>query len=372
MIFRRLTNGQANGHRHAMSADMISLLDDRCNARAIKHLLDQAKDAFPDKEVKVSAPKKEVLIRENLRNAVAAGAVELADVERLLLESEENGQQVVLFYEPANEDLMAILNSPEQVAATLFGGENWKEQHPFPLFREKPQGDVWSDFRLEDDSGWVAKLYRGDDRWVLDRDQSEETDTRRVKVWVKRYSRDVFLFRWHEQGILEVRTPRVDGKRELLEVVDIAWGALSPIAALNDFTPFKLTKAASKLAHDEKGLDGEIALGPARVSDSSGGSATFAPRSSDQYLLESKEHREAIKIFKLCRELSVYWLRPSEDDEEQDRVKTVIGYQSHENCVLIPARVGRSNATYVTNRLLKIEAEERQRNGSGRAAEAVG
>jgi hypothetical protein len=174
----------------------------------------------------------------------------------------------------------------------------------------------------------------------------------------------VFLYRWHGDGIFEIRTPRVDGRRELVEVMGIAWGGMRTVAAKAGFEEYHLTKAISFLAHDDERLGGEIALGPARLADSSGGPASFSPRNSERYLHQSEEHKKAIKIFKLCEELAVYWLRPSDDDDEKERMKTVVGYHGFKNCVLIPARVGSANANYATNRLLQIEAEQRGGNGS--------
>lgn len=364
MVFERL-NTTRQRTRRAMSADMVSLLEDQCTISSISGLLRDAKARIAGDGVRITAKSKEELISENLRRAVASGAVSLADVENMLLESEENGRQVVLFYELVDADARRVIGNPEIVAERLFG-KGWQKKRQFPLFREKPKGDVWSDFRVED-GGWVAKLYRGDSRWQLDRKESKETENRRVRVWVRRYARDVFLFRWHANGIFEIRAPRVDGKRELREIGEIAWGAMRDIVTLAAFRQHKLTAAAAFLAHDETRLDGEVAFGPARLAAPSGGQASLTPPSSECYLHDSEEHKQTLRLFKICDELAVYWLRPSDDDDDQDRVKTIVGYQGFKNSILIPGRVGSANANYVTHRLLQIEAEQRgrgRRNGS--------
>lgn len=341
----------------ALSPELFTLLHDQCSTAGIQQVLREAQTPENRDRVLLSAHRKIDLIRENLRKAVASGAVSIQRVHELLRQSEENGRQMVFFYEPTTTDVASLLSDCDRVCTLLFQTDDHTTAG-FPKFRVKPVGEVWSDFRPEGDGGWTAKMYRGDTRWVVNEKETESTDTRRVRVWNREYKREVYTFRWRSRGIFEVRVPRPRGRSEVIESVEIAWGAISKLVSPLQFASYSLGAAAGAIVQDVGGSEGEYSVGAARVPDSFGGSAVFTPRSNEQYLHDSTELSAAVKNFKDCSELTVYWMMQSEDEDEPSRVKAVIGQYNFDNGLLIPAKVGAANANHVTDRILEIQHKE--------------
>src|ERR1700722_14942543 len=103
--------------RQQFTEDLAKLVNDWCAVEQIAQLLRDAKDKSD--EVRVTAPKKETLIEENLRTAVESGAVPLDKVYNLIREAEENGNQHIFYYRKTGDP-----GSMNEVATRLWG-PNW-------------------------------------------------------------------------------------------------------------------------------------------------------------------------------------------------------------------------------------------------------
>jgi hypothetical protein len=135
-----------------LKEDLAKLVSEWCAIEQIAQLLRDAKDTSG--EVRVSAPKKEILIEENLRKAVEARAIPLDKVYNLIRESEENGNQHIFYYRRSGQS-----GTLDDVATRLWGAQ-WQKK------MDLPRTDlVENDFIFADLHPWNARLKPLD--WVL-------------------------------------------------------------------------------------------------------------------------------------------------------------------------------------------------------------
>jgi hypothetical protein len=340
-----------------LTDELAKLIISQCTADAIQQLLRSARDE--GKEVYISAKNKEELVEENLRRAVASSAIPIGAVYELLADAEEHMPHHAFFFSPVDKVLAQAFNDFETVGTRLFGGD-WKGKG-FPNYLSQPKGEVWSDFRQVSnngvEAGWVAKMYRGDSRWVIDPDQSSESANRRVRVWVRRYMRDVWLVKWHRHfQILEIRVPFLESRAELQEAKAGLFKAIRKLVTLDELDDYDLRVAATTIAHDDTCLNGLIRCPHSRLLDSHGGSTIIATRHTSEDVHSAPERLSAIKHYGRCEELVVFWQKTKAVPAVREELKTVIGVRGWNN-ILFPASSTRLAVDYVTNRILELQGE---------------
>jgi hypothetical protein len=319
------------------------------------------------KKVNKTAKDKDTLVEENLRKAVASGDIPIEAVHALLEDSEEHDSQYHYFYS-LNDNNDALRLDDLGACGKALIGKDWT-QRGFPLFLAKPQGEEWGDLRIFDaGKSWVAKLYWGDQRWILNVDESKDTATRRVKVWTPEYAREVWLIRWHSrQQLLEISLPRLGSREDQKAAKEALWVHLSKLVQQNHVADFSLSHASTVIVNEPDTFKDELHLGgPARLMSEDGGSTIMCPHSKEQGLLDSPDRSAAIKHYKRCNELCMFWQPTKATDAipANDEVKTIIGHWGVENSLLFTAKNSGKTVRHVTNRLLEIELQGR----NGKAA----
>lgn len=129
------------------------------SANAVREFLREVQFRNPraKSEIHVSGNKDELI--RNLSRAVGMGFASLDDVHQLLWDLEEAGKQHILWLKPAPDELAsphAAIGNPQAVAAALF---DRPFEQLFPRYEYPTRGFVWSDFRISENGGWLAKAY---------------------------------------------------------------------------------------------------------------------------------------------------------------------------------------------------------------------
>jgi len=181
------------------------------SANAVREFLREIQLLNPSakSEVHVSGNKDELI--RNLSRAVSLRFAKIEEVHQLLWDLEEAGKQHILLLQPAPEDLAspnASIADATAVAAVLFDGQS--PESLFPRFEYPTHGFVWSDFRLTDDSGWLAKaygreVYRQRQGEVILEELDDGTFEERRRYQLKEV-KSTLVVRWRPKpGILELR-----------------------------------------------------------------------------------------------------------------------------------------------------------------------
>jgi len=94
--------------------DALTLAEGLCTAEQIKDLLRKRKG---NENVRITAESKEDLIHRNLREAVAARAIDVREVYDLIRLAEETGNQHIFYYRPNCTDVCTwSCSSPHPLA----------------------------------------------------------------------------------------------------------------------------------------------------------------------------------------------------------------------------------------------------------------
>ncbi len=334
--------------RPQLTEDLAKLVNDWCAVEQIAQVLRDAKDTSD--EVRVTAPKKEILIEKNLRAAVESGAVSLDKIYNLIREAEENGNQHIFYYRRSGQP-----GSLDDVATRLWGAQ-WQKK------MDLPRADlVENDFIFADLHPWNANLKPHD--WVL-KIYGHEYIKRYTNVikkvegnrftheFLEESRRIVIVVRWNNPGILEIRIPQTESKKRVREWLQKAWLMIAPACSPTEFTAWKLTKARGRMIDEQKPNGKVYRLNHTRVEDEKHNVGTFECHDPQGDLFSTQRIVESVqKIIEdgECKNLRVLWLTGSNPNPSRE-LHTLIGH-NETNEIVIGGYCQSRDVDYVTDQL---------------------
>lgn len=334
--------------RQKLSEELAKLVYDWCAGEQIAQLLRDAKDT--SEEVRVSAPKKDVLIEKNLRTAVEAGAIPLDKVYNLIREAEENGNQHIFYYRRTGQP-----GTLDEVATRLWGA-NWQEK------MDLPRADlVEDDFIFADLHPWNASLKPLD--FVLKIYGHEFIDkytnvikplgdNRYSHEFVKEEKRIVIVVRWNNPGVLEVRIPLTESKKRRMEYLQKTLLLIAPAFPPNEYAPWKLAKARAKMIAEQKTQEKVYHPSHTRVEDEAHNIGTFECHDPQGHLFAEKRMVESVKSLidgGECLNLRVHWHMGNNPYPSRE-LSTLIGH-GESNEIVVGGYCKSGDVDYVTDQL---------------------
>jgi hypothetical protein len=334
--------------RPELTEDLAKLVYDFCAVEQVAQLLRDAKDT--SEEVRVSAPKKQVLIQKNLRAAVEAGAIPLDKVYNLIREAEENGNQHIFFYQRTGQP-----GSLEDVAARLWGA-NWAKKMEFPRSNLVEDEFIFADLHPWNaglkPQDWVLKIYGHE---FVDRYTNVITsigDNRFAHEFYREARRLVIVVRWNNPRILEIRIPLTESKKRRMQYLQKTWLMIAPAFPPSEYSPWKLTKSRGRMIAEQKKNERLYHLSHTRVEDENHNVGTFECHDPQGHLFAEQRMVDSVK--KLidggqCVNLRVHW-HTGKNPYPSRELSTLIG-QSESNEVVIGGYCGSRDVDYVTDQL---------------------
>lgn len=240
--------------RPQLADDLAKLVNDWCAVEQIAQLLRDAKDTSD--EVRVTAPKKDVLIEKNLREAVEAGAVPLDKIYNLIREAEENGNQHIFYYRAQWAKKMDLPRADLVENDFIFA-----DLHPWNVAL-KPHD-------------WVLKIYGHEFVDKYTNVIKEIGENRFTHEFYREGRRIVIVVRWNNPGILEVRIPQTESRKRIKQWLEKTWLMIAPACRPTDFSPWKLTKARARMIDEQKINEKVYRLNHTRVEDEDHNVGTF-------------------------------------------------------------------------------------------------
>jgi hypothetical protein len=331
-----------------LTEDLAKLVNDWCAVEQIAQLLRDAKDT--SEEIRVSAPKKHILIEKNLKSAVEAGSISLDKVYNLIREAEENGNQHIFYYRRTGQP-----GPLDEVATRLWGG-NWEKKMSFP------RADlVENEFIFADLHPWNAALKPQD--WVLKIYGHEFVDkyTDVIKsIGDNRFSHEfyrearrlVIVIRWNNPGILEIRIPLTESKKRRMQYLEKTWLMIASAFSHTEYLPWKLTKARGRLITEQKKYEKIYHLSHTRVEDENHNIGTFECHDPQGHLFAEQRMVDSVKRLidgGECMNLRVHW-HTGNNPYPSRELSTLIG-QSESNEIVIGGYCGSRDVDHVTDQL---------------------
>jgi hypothetical protein len=335
--------------RPQLTEELAKLVFDWCAVEQIAQVLRDAKDT--SEEVRVSAPKKEILIEKNLRAAVEAGAISLDKVYNLIRESEENGNQHIFYYRRTGPP-----GSLDDVATHLWGNQ-WQKKMNLPRADLVENDFIFADLHPWNAAlkplDWVLKIYGHEfiDRYT---DVIKEIgDNRFSHEFYREARRIVIVVRWNNPGILEVRIPLTESKKRRMQYLQKTWLMIAPACPPTEYAPWKLTKARGRMIAEQKKNEKVYRLNHTRVEDEDHNVGTFECHDPQGHLFAQQRMVDSVK--KLidggeCTNLRVLWLMGNNPNPSRE-LHTLIGNQKESNEIVIGGFCQSKDVDYVTDQL---------------------
>ena len=217
-----------------------------------------------------------------LRRAVAAKRIPMTEICDLVRKSEENGHQHIFLFEPTTDRAAKRYLDGCAIAESLFE-DNWGPDI-FPNFDRPRESESWADFRTQLEGGrkgWLGKIY-GHERIsrLRGRERQEARDgyIETLRYQFEDYS-TVSVIRFQNQMPLEIRIDQTGAIK--VEVIPgrlaRVWGMLSRVVDQNDFRPYNLGRALTRMMIERVENADRFRLGSVRVSDEHHGAVQFDP-----------------------------------------------------------------------------------------------
>jgi hypothetical protein len=312
-----------NQKSNVLSNDVCDLLISLRMKSQVDKLLRAAKEKYPDsKDIKLSGNTKEI-VEENLRRAVAKDLIPIQDVWGAITEFEESKPHHRLYYTIDDESALSILNDPKAVRQKFF--DTQVQPANFPDLKAEPIGEQWADFR-ELPSGWIAKLYRGGNRWVLNKEESKEEDDRRVRVWTKEYARDVWCIAWDaHRKLLILQFPPHDTKIDYTDSYSGIRAIAGKLVPLSTLGPLQITKSVISLLNSYTTIKEKVRIVLADLGSKKGGRGMFATHTEYEHMLDDNDLAAAVKLFSEANEATIIWLKTAATDSIAEDTRTIVG-----------------------------------------------
>lgn len=338
---------------------LYELVEKQCTLEAIQDVL---RDYRPlSKDIRVTAENKHEVVTRNLRLAVDGRIVPIERVWNLVRDSEENGSQHILCYQPRTQAISQKMQDGNAIATQLWG-ERWQSTEGFPKLREAPPSrPEWCDFRISE-VGWVAKMYTsavryeavGEEQEVgIDPEDGATIYQRRFKRIVERA---VLLARWRKHGLLEMRVPTWTSRRTIEEMLAVLWKACRSAFEIGDFKEWSLTPCCTRMIREFASHRAVYEFSDTLVRDSGKGTVACSTLDEEETLYDVIERQRALEILlkpkkNSCERLIVNFLKRDPPNEALSGNLRVV-LSAHEPYELvIGAKTTESAVTYVINRL---------------------
>jgi len=346
--------------------NIYDLLGELCNLDRIKQIIRDSKDDAPPqvkKELVIGKTMPDVL--KNLKSAVTNKLIDEKVVFGVLREAEENGNQHIFYFTPRTKAVQKKVQDGSRIAEILWG-KKWQSTMGFPAVHLVPEESRWADFRPAGVNGkpadWLGKIYRLElhERYDKETDRGATYVTKRFEIVPER---NVFVVRWNQPDLLEIRIHRAENtsRKALATRLKSIWEMLAEAFSVDEFVEVPIKETVRKMLTKfsdapNSGLPfapGNVAL---RCTDGGGVSLT-SPDTEQGDLFSAIERgdamRGALKRNATCQQSSIKWRKSAADELLDEDLRMVLGGHLT-NEVIIASRISSKAIDYVTDQLRRF------------------
>jgi hypothetical protein len=335
-----------------------TVLDSRVISRNLKALLQKYKDDNREL-IRISGSKSEKI--ENIFEAVEAGVIELSEVQALIKDSEEYGDQYIYLYTPIEGANLEQINDGESVANSLLP-VGIRAQ--FPKIMQMPDQREWVDFRAPNrgkENSWLVKLYGKKTREVKEDEEFDRETGRRIVTYQRKEDRLVFIAEWDGKEELAVKISRTsfDSPTSLRSSKRGFEQLIAPAVNIpTNFTHFDLSNVINNVLEKWEDNKEIYNLLSAKFIDTLQGHATFSTYGEDELdLLSEQSRKEAINAYlkgdgRACNVVFKLLADGSGDKLSQDL--TIILGRDEMNQVIIPSSISPQEYKYVRRKIAEF------------------
>lgn len=333
-----------------LTEDVLRLVETLATTAQIQALLRERKG---EEGVRITAEKKEELVRRNLREAVEARAIDESQVFDLIRDAEENGSQHIFYFRCSKKyGATFILDS---VCEKLWG-KDWRSKMAFPRHELAVNDFVYADARPwnpdKKPRDWVVKIYGQEVQPRFLGETYEDNQTVLIKKYAIENRRRVLLAKWNAPDILELRVPADESRKRVDAWVGRLWNMLKDGVDRAQFKEWDLSVARRKLISKADENEKIYTFRDTVLVDPYSTAASFQPHAPQGHLFASIYAKDAIQGLlnadSQCSRVAVTWL--AGDGVLTRDLRTSIGVQKT-NEVIIGEHCAARDIDYVTEQL---------------------
>ncbi|MGE6353971.1 hypothetical protein ACQKCJ_08835 [Flavobacterium sp. NPDC079362] len=339
----------------------ITLLDS-VNQSDIHEILKKYKEDNKD-DIKLTGNK--TFLINNLLDAVKGGIITEFDVQSLIKDSEEFGDQYIFFFKPIDNLVINKYNDGIKIADSII--------HPsvrsrFPKLNLKPTSFEWADFRYPYrgiSGSWLIKIYDKKVREIKADEKINSAIRERYVTYRTIESRLIYLVEWNDAKQLEIKISRTsfDSTKSLESSLKLIkkniYNNGSGIDMHTEVTPLDLTSCINNILDNSVVnrkiytllnvtlLDAEFGKASIRCYDDQG--------TSD--LLSDDSRKKAIEAYKegggRADGIAVKFLADGSNGELKSDINVIIGKEAI-NKIIIPAKIKPQEYRYVKRKIAEF------------------
>jgi len=339
-----------------------NLLDALVTAPDLHSLLKIYKDDNKD-IIRLSGTKKDLI--NNIFEAIDGSIIQLTDVQALIKDSEEFGDQHIFLYKLRDLSKTGYYND----AAGLFNRIVPRNlQSTFPRLMNMPEKLELTDFRYPNkgvNNSFLIKLYDSKKREIKENENFDYATLRRTVVYKTEQSRLIYLTDYDGNGELGIKISRsnFDSRKSLSSALGLVKQFIhadrAGIFVDRDFVKIDLTPVINNILENSHLHNNVFKLISAKFVDSQGGIATIQSQddSGDHDLLAEESRKEAVEAYingdAVGTGLVVRFLASGSNGNLDGDVNVIIG-RDDSNHIIFPSKVKPQEYKYVRRKVAEF------------------
>jgi len=332
------------------------------NQSEIHELLKKYKETNKD-SIKLSGNKSDLI--KNLFDAIEGGIVTEIELQALIKDSEEYGDQYIFFFKPLNRTIVNRYNNGNTLVDSII---HPSVQQRFPKLRLTPTEFEWADFRFPNRgvaNTWVMKMYDKKIKDIKTDDNFDPNTGKRTITYDRIESRLIYIVEWNYLSQLEIKISRTtfDSNKSLTAAVNLIRGKIynngNGIDTHAEATPLDLTNCINNILGGFEANDSIYKLLFVSFLDSEFGKASircFDDQESSDLFSEASRKR-AIEAYRdgdgKADGITVKFLADGSNGELKSDVTVIIGKDSI-NKIIIPAKIKPQEYNYVRRKIAEF------------------
>lgn len=340
----------------------VDLLNSQVNKDEIHELLKRFKDDNKN-EIMLSGSKLDNI--QNLLSAVEKNIITIFDVQTLIKNSEEFGDQYIFVYEPLNKSVISKYNDGDSVINSIVPAS---VKNTFPNLTLKPQKFEWADFRFPYrgiPNTWLLKMYDRKVREVKTNETIDSSAGTRIVTYERSESRLIYIVEWNENNQLEIKISRTsfDSAKSLNESLKLIRNKIynggAGIDSHSEIIPHDLTNSVNTLLIDSETNENIYKLLSVTMVDSQGGKAFFRvyDDQGDKDLKSEIARKNAIEAYLngagKADGIVIRFLKDGSNGELSSDINVTIG-RDYINQIIIPAKIKSQDYKYVRRKIAEF------------------
>ncbi|TDN87314.1 hypothetical protein DET49_1123 [Salegentibacter sp. 24] len=327
-------------------------------SKDIHELLKKYKEDHKDK-IKLSGNKPELV--ESLLGCVEEKIIDITEVQSLVKDSEEFGDQYIYIYRTISGIDEADYSDGEAIANKLIS-QNIRSK--FPKIMDMPSSGVeWVDFRTPNrgqEDSWLVKLYDKKIRRVREDEWVEESTGFTHLVYKEKPFRLILMAQW-DSKFLELKLSRTssDSTASVLDTRRKLEHLIAPAVFIQrDFTKKDLSQTIHKILVNWNSNRNIYKLLGVKLLDSHSGQATINTNGEDELdLLSNSSRKEAVDAYLnsngKANSLAIQFLKEGSGDALSRDVNVIFG-KNDINEIIITSKISPEEYNYVRKKIAEF------------------